>query len=78
MESSTYAADLVGSCPQYYLCLCPSPCCGVRGVGVGVEPGCGTGWWGGWHTVGCLRDQMPLSPELVLILLGGGWVGFWA
>ncbi len=71
--------SLSGSCPQYYLCLCPSLLfCGVRGVGVGVEPGCGTGWWGGWHTVGCLRDQMPRLPELVLILLGGGWVGFWA
>mgnify|MGYP003713849505 CR=1 FL=1 len=33
---------------------------------------------GGWHTVGCLRDQMPRLPEPVLILLGGGWVGFWA
>ena len=33
---------------------------------------------GGWHTVGCLRDQMPLLPELVLVLFGGGWVGFWA
>jgi len=38
--------SLSGSCPQYYLCLCPSLLfCGVRGVGVGVEPGCGTGWW---------------------------------
>ena len=27
---------------------------------------------GGWHTVGCLRDQMPLLPELVLIFLGWG------
>ena len=34
--------SLSGSCPQYYLCLCPSLLfCGVRGVGVGVEPGCG-------------------------------------
>ena len=33
---------------------------------------------GGWHTVGCLRDQMPRLPELVLVLFGGGWVGFWA
>ena len=43
-----------------------------------VEPGRWSGRGGGWHTVGCLRDQMPLLPELVLIFLGGGWVGFWA
>lgn len=30
---------------------------------------------GGWHTVGCLRDQMPRLPELVLIFLGGGGWG---
>ncbi len=44
--------------------------------------GCGTwvrvGGGGGWHTVGCLRDQMPSLPELVSMFLGGMWVGFWA
>jgi hypothetical protein len=43
-----------------------------------VEPGCTGLGSGGWHTVGCLRDQMPLLPELVLMFLGGMWVGFWA
>lgn len=67
-----YAADLVGSCPQYCCILAPF----VGGVGRGTWVRAGGG--GGWHTVGCLRDQMPLSPELVLMFLGGMWVGFWA
>jgi hypothetical protein len=28
----------------------------------GVEPGCAVVVGGGWHTVGCLRNQTPLAP----------------
>jgi hypothetical protein len=79
VESSTYAAEPVWFVPSVLPVSVSLPA-----VSWGEGCGCGCGTWvrnrlvGGWHTVGCLRDQMPLSPELVLILLGGGWVGFWA
>jgi len=79
VESSTYAAE-----PVWFVSSVLPVSVSLPAVLWGEGCGCGCGTWvrywlvGGWHTVGCLRDQMPRLPEPVLILLGGGWVGFWA